>query len=69
LHLKGSFDFQVLSPARLFTRIFDSAGRPEQTRIDERGRVTLLCALMGDLELKRYKNAQKKQAEYSGCGK
>jgi len=60
LHLKGSFDFQVLSPARLFTRIFDSAGRPEQTRIDERGRVTLLCALMGDLELKRYKNAQKK---------
>ena len=32
LGLSGSFDFQVLSPARLFSRAFEAAGRPPQAR-------------------------------------
>ncbi len=60
LGLSGSFDFQVLSPARLFSRTFEASGRPPQARVDERGRVTLLTALMDGLELTRYKNAQRR---------
>ena len=60
LRLPGSFDFQVLSPARLFSRTFEAVGRPAQTRVDERGRVTLLSALMDGLPLTRYQNAQRR---------
>ena len=42
LDLEGSFSLQVLSPERLCGRIFDEAGQPEGTRIDERGRVMLV---------------------------
>lgn len=42
LNLRGSFQLQVYSPERLCGRIFDAAGQPEGTRIDERGRVMLV---------------------------
>lgn len=42
LGLQGSFKLQILSPERLCSRIFDAAGQPEGTRIDERGRVILV---------------------------
>ena len=37
----GSFRLNVLSPERLCTRIFETAGRPTQQRVDDRGRVML----------------------------
>lgn len=37
----GSFRLNVLSPERLCARIFETAGRPLQERVDERGRVML----------------------------
>ncbi len=42
LDLTGSFRLQVLSPQRLYQRVFEAAGRPAQVRIDEQGRVMLL---------------------------
>ena len=44
LHLQGSFRIQVLSAERLCARIFDFAGTPAGTRIDDRGRVMLVRA-------------------------
>ena len=49
LALKGSFAIQVLSPARLYTRVFEAAGEPEGVPIDERGRGLLLGAAIRDL--------------------
>lgn len=37
----GSFRINVLSPERLCARIFETAGSPEFTRVDDRGRVML----------------------------
>jgi ATP-dependent helicase/nuclease subunit B len=37
----GSFRINVLSPERLCARIFEAAGAPEFTRVDDRGRVML----------------------------
>ena len=42
LELRGSFRIQVLSAERLCLRIFEAAGQPDGTRIDERGRVMLV---------------------------
>lgn len=42
LGLQGSFKLQIYSPERLCGRIFEAAGQPEGTRIDERGRVMLV---------------------------
>ena len=44
LNLRGSFQLQVYSPERLCGRIFESAGLPGGTRVDERGRVMLVRA-------------------------
>ena len=56
LALNGSFVIQVLSPARLYSRIFEAAGEPEGVPIDERGRGLLLGAAISDLraDLKWY---------------
>lgn len=37
----GSFRLNVLSPERLCARIFETAGAPETTKVDDRGRVML----------------------------
>ena len=42
LHLTGSFRLQVLSPRRLYQRVFEAAGRPARVRIDQEGRVILM---------------------------
>ena len=60
LNIPGSFRLQVMSPARLFSRIFAEAGSPEPVRIDERGRVMLMHAALKGLtrELSWYRGAQ-----------
>ena len=60
LRISGSFRLQVMSPARLFSRIFSEAGSPEPVRIDERGRVMLMHAALKSLtrELSWYRGAQ-----------
>ena len=60
LSLEGSFRLQVMSPARLYSRVFAEAGRPAETRIDERGRVMLMHAALKGLtrELNWYRGAQ-----------
>ncbi len=42
LNLAGSFRLQVLSPQRLYQRVFEACGRPARVRIDVEGRVMLL---------------------------
>ena len=42
LGLKGSFRIAVLTADRLCARIFEAAGQPQGTRIDDRGRVMLV---------------------------
>lgn len=42
LGLQGSFKLQIYSPERLCHRIFEAAGQPEGTRVDNRGRVMLV---------------------------
>ena len=46
LALDGSFRLQVMSPARLISRLFEAAGRPDAVRVDERGRVMLMHAAL-----------------------
>ncbi len=60
LNIEGSFRLQVMSPARLFSRIFSEAGSPEPVRIDERGRVMLMHSALKSLtrELAWYRGAQ-----------
>ena len=60
LGLNGSFRLQVMSPARLISRLFEAAGRPTETRVDERGRVMLMHAALKNLsrELSWYRGAQ-----------
>ena len=50
LALKGSFRLLVLSPERLCGRIFEAAGQPEGTRVDERGRVMLARAAVQSVD-------------------
>lgn len=45
---EGFFRLQVLSPSRLYQRVFQRAGAPGQTRIDEQGRVMLMHAIARD---------------------
>ncbi|MDI9506288.1 MAG: hypothetical protein GX246_01350 [Clostridiales bacterium] len=45
---EGFFRLQVLSPGRLYQRVFQRAGAPGQTRIDEQGRVMLMHAAARD---------------------
>ena len=60
LSLEGSFRLQVISPARLYSRIFAEVGKPIETRIDERGRVMLMHAALKGLtrDLNWYRGAQ-----------
>jgi len=60
LSIEGSFRLQVMSPARLFSRVFSEAGSPEPIRIDERGRVMLMHSALKSLtrELAWYRGAQ-----------
>lgn len=60
LHISGSFRLQVLSPARLFSRVFSEAGSPEPTLVDERGRAVLMHSALKSLndELVWYRGAQ-----------
>ena len=56
----GSFRLNVLSPERLCARIFETGGRPERERVDDRGRVMLA---------RRALNACSAKLEvYSGAG-
>ncbi len=60
LGIPGSFRLQVMSPARLFSRVFAEAGSPAPVRIDERGRVMLMHSALKSLsrELSWYRGAQ-----------
>ena len=44
LRLRGSFRIQVMSAERLCLRIFEAVGKPDGTRVDDRGRVMLVRA-------------------------
>ncbi|MCQ2437224.1 MAG: PD-(D/E)XK nuclease family protein, partial [Clostridia bacterium] len=59
LSLGGTFDLQVISPQRLCGHIFDAAGLPMGTRLDDRGRVMLVRTAARDArsELTIYKKA------------
>ena len=46
LGLEGSFQIEVLSPARLRERVFERAGRPRRTVLDERGKRMVLCGIL-----------------------
>ncbi len=60
LGLNGSFRLQIMSPARLFSRIFSDAGSPESVRVDDRGRVMLMHGALKSLskDLFWYRGAQ-----------
>ena len=71
LNLRGSFQLQVLSPERLCGRIFDAAGRPDGTRVDERGRVMLVRAAVraaGD-RLTVYRTANRRHGFADRCAR
>ena len=69
LKLTGSFRLQVLSFERLCHRIFECAGQPERTLVDDQGRVMLmmraLSALDGELSL--YGGAQHRPGFAQKC--
>lgn len=71
LKLRGSFRLRVLSPARLCGLIFDETGVPSNVRIDERGRVMLLRALIRENAdaLTVYKNAERRRGFAEKCAK
>ena len=56
----GSFRLNVMSPERLCARIFETAGRPETEKVDDRGRVMLARRALNDCE--------KNLTVYSGAG-
>ncbi len=60
LNLTGSFRLSVLSPERLCRLVFDTAGRPALTCIDERGRAMLMGRALRTLNrrLKWYAGAK-----------
>lgn len=57
---EGSFRLQVLSFERLSHRVFECAGKPQRTMVDDQGRVMLMMRALGELgdELKLYGGAQ-----------
>lgn len=46
LNLRGSFLIDVLSPARLQSRVFERAGEPDKTIFDDRGKCMVLSAIL-----------------------
>lgn len=70
LKLRGSFRIQVLSPARLCTRIFEEAGFPAGVRVDERGRVMLARRAIRQTEaLSIYRNAERRCGFSEKCAR
>ena len=71
LHLKGSFALQVCSPEHLCGRIFEAAGQPDGTRIDERGRVMLVRAAIRECGdgLKLYRGAEHRRGFPDRCAR
>ena len=71
LHLEGSFSLQVLSPERLCARIFEQAGQPAGTRIDERGRVMLVRRAVRQVNdrLKLYHDAERRRGFADRCAR
>ena len=56
----GSFRLNVMSPERLCARIFETAGRPQAEKVDERGRVMLARRALN--------SCGKELTVYSGAG-
>ena len=70
LKLQGSFRLRVISPARLCSLIFEAAGAPGGTRIDERGRVMLVRrAIRNSENLTIYKNADRRRGFAERCAR
>jgi len=71
LSLKGSFRLQVLSPERLCGRIFEAAGQPDGTRVDERGRIMLVRAAVHSVDdrLKLYHGAARRRGFAERCAR
>lgn len=67
--LAGSFQLQVLSFERLCHRIFECAGQPERTLVDDQGRVMLMLRALSELdgELKLYGGAQHRPGFAEKC--
>ena len=71
LHLRGSFQLQVLSPERLCGRIFEAAGQPEGVRVDERGRVMLVRVAIRQVDdrLRIYRGAEDRRGFADRCAR
>ena len=69
LALEGSFRLQVLSFDRLSHRVFECAGKPERTLVDDQGRVMLMMRALGELddELKLYGGARNRSGFAEKC--
>lgn len=69
LALPGSFRLQVVSFERLSHRVFESAGKPERTLVDDQGRVMLMMRALAELdeELKLYGGAQNRPGFAEKC--
>ena len=69
LKLTGSFRLQVLSFERLCHRIFECAGQPERTLVDDQGRVMLMMRALSTLdgELSLYGGAQHRPGFAQKC--
>lgn len=69
LELTGSFRLQVLSFERLCHRVFECAGRPERTLVDDQGRVMLMMRALAELdgELKLYGGARHRPGFAQKC--
>ncbi|MEA4896957.1 MAG: PD-(D/E)XK nuclease family protein [Christensenellaceae bacterium] len=50
LDLPGSFELSVLSPERLYARVFEGTGWPREARVDEQGRTMLMHAAAARLK-------------------
>ena len=71
LGLSGSFQLQIYSPERLCNRVFEAAGQPEGTRIDERGRVMLVRAAVAETaeQLRLYRHAEHRKGFADRCAR
>lgn len=65
----GSFRLQVLSFERLSHRVFECAGKPERTLVDDQGRVMLMMRALAELEgeLRLYGGAQNRPGFAEKC--
>ena len=65
LNIPGTFLIDVLSPARLKSRIFERAGQPKQVVIDERGKSMVLTQVLSErkADLSIYRSAAQSGAQ------